>query len=60
MVPNQVIGEVVLDGGGQFSPAGIVCVHTLSLLLSSQVAHDHATGTTRETHNGGHPETLRD
>ena len=42
MVPNQVIGEMVLDGGGRFSPAGIVGVHTLSLLLSSQAAHDPA------------------
>ena len=43
-VPNQVIGEMVLDGGGHFSPAGIVSVHTLSLLLSSQIAHDRAVG----------------
>ena len=46
MVPNQVIGEMVLDGGGRFSPAGIVGVHTLSLLLSSQAAHDRAAGNT--------------
>ena len=46
MVPNQVIGEVVLDGGGRFSPAGIVGVHTLSLLLSSQAAHDRDAGNT--------------
>ena len=39
---NRGIGEVVLDGGGRFSPAGIVGVHTLSLLLSSQAAHDRA------------------
>ena len=32
---NQVMSEVVLDGGGRFSPAGMVGVHTLSLLLSS-------------------------
>ena len=32
---NQVINEVVLDGGRHFSPAGIVRVHTLSLLLLS-------------------------
>ena len=43
MVPNQVIGEVVMDGGGHFIPAGIFGVHTLSLLLSSQAAHDRAT-----------------
>ena len=46
MVPNHVIGEVVLDGGGRFSPAGIVGVPTLSLLLSSQAAHDRAAGNT--------------
>ena len=46
MVPNQVIGEMVLDEGGRFSPAGIVGVHTLSILLSSRVAHDRATGNT--------------
>ena len=39
---NGVISEVVLDGGGRFSPAGIVGVHTLSILLSSQAAHDRA------------------
>ena len=33
---------MVLDGGGRFSPAGIVRVHTLSLLLLSQSAHDRA------------------
>ena len=43
MVPNQVIGEVVLDEGGHFIPAGIFGVHTLSLVLSSQAAHDRAT-----------------
>ena len=43
MVPNQVIGEVVLDGGGHFIPAGIFGVRTLSLLLSSQAAHGRAT-----------------
>ena len=44
MVPTRGIGEVVLDGGGRFSPAGVVGVHTLSLLLSSQAAHDRAAG----------------
>ena len=34
---------MVSDGGGRFIPAGIAGVHTLSLLLSSQVAHDRAT-----------------
>ena len=43
-----MIGEMVLDGGGHFSPAGIVSVYTLSLLLSSQAAHDRATGKTQE------------
>ena len=33
---------MVLDGGGHFSPAGIVGSHTLSLLLSSRTAHDRA------------------
>ena len=42
MVPNQVMSEMVLDEGGRFSPAGIVGVHTLSLLLSSQAAHNRA------------------
>ena len=32
-----------LDGGGRIIPADIVGVHTLSLLASSRVAHDHAT-----------------
>ena len=41
---NRVIGEMVLDGCGHFSPAGIVVVHTLSLLSSSQTAHDRAAG----------------
>ena len=63
MVQNQVIGEVVLDGGGCFSPAGIVGVHTLSLLLPSQTAHDRAAGntiqhTTREIHNSRQTHTL--
>ena len=30
LVPNQVIGEMVLDRGGHFIPAGIFGVHTLS------------------------------
>ena len=33
---------MVLDGGGRCSPAGVVRVHTLSLLLSSQAAHNRA------------------
>ena len=43
MVPNQVIGEVVLDGGGHFIAAGMFGVHALSLVLSSQAAHGRAT-----------------
>ena len=46
MVPNQVIGEMVLDRGGHFSPAGIDGLHTFILLLSSQAAHDRAAGNT--------------
>ena len=34
---------MVSDGGGRFIPAGIVGLHTLSLLLASLVAHDRAT-----------------
>ena len=43
LTPNRVIGEMVLDGGGYFIPAGIFGLHTLSLLLSSQAAHSRAT-----------------
>ena len=39
---------MVLDRGGHFSLAGIVGAHTLSLLLSSQTAHDRAAGKTQE------------
>ena len=42
-----MIGEMVLDGGGRFSPAGEVDAHTLSLLLSSQTAHGRAKGNAR-------------
>ena len=28
MVPNQVMGEMVLEGGGHFIPAGISGLHT--------------------------------
>ena len=51
MAPNRVIGEMVLDGGGHFIPAGIFGFHTLSLLLTSLVAHDRAKEATR-THTG--------
>ena len=44
MGPKWGIGEVVFDGGGHFSPAGIVGVHTLFLLLLSRAAHDRAVG----------------
>ena len=37
------ICEMVSDGSGRFIPTDIVGVHTLSSLLSSQVAHDRAT-----------------
>ena len=43
MIPNQVMGEMVLDGGGKFIPAGIFGLHTLSSLLTPLVAHDRAT-----------------
>ena len=39
-----MINEIALNGGGHFSPAGIDGVHTLSLLFSSQTAHDRAEG----------------
>ena len=48
-----MIGEIVLDGGRRFSPVGIDGLHTLSLLLSSQEAHDRVACNTRETHNRG-------
>ena len=44
------MGEMVLDGGGHFIPAGIFGLHTLSLLLLSQAAHDRAT-VDSHTHN---------
>ena len=31
------------DGGGRFIPAGIVGLHTLSILLASLVEHDRIT-----------------
>ena len=51
MVPNRVMGEMVLNGGGHFIPAGIDGFHALSLLLASLVAHDRATEDTH-THTG--------
>ena len=53
------MSEMVLDGGGRFSPAGIDGLHTLSLLLASQAAHDRAAGNTTETHNRAHSSTER-
>ena len=50
MVPNRVMGEMVVDGGGHFILAGIFGVHTLFSLLSSQEAHDRAT-VDSHTHN---------
>ena len=47
MVPNQVIGEMVLNGGGRFSPADIDGLQTLSLSLSSRAPHDRAAEATR-------------
>ena len=38
------MSEMVLDGSGHFSPAGIVGVYTLSLLLLSRAAHDRTVG----------------
>ena len=43
---------MVLDGGGHFIPAGIFGVHTLSLLLTSLVAHDRAKEDTHKHHTG--------
>ena len=51
MVPNQVMGEMVLDGGGYFIPADIFGLHALSLLLLSFVAHGRATEDTH-SHTG--------
>ena len=46
-----------LDGGGRFIPADIVGVHTLSLLISSRIAHDHATD--NHTQHNTQTKTLR-
>ena len=42
--PKRGDREMVVDGGGRFSPAGIDGVHTLTLLFSSSTAHDRAEG----------------
>ena len=59
MVPNQVMGEMVLDRGGQFIPAGIVGLHTLSLSLASLLAHDRAKEDAH-THTGKERKRTRD
>ena len=46
-----LMGEMVLDGGRHFIPLGIDSLHTLSLLLTSLVAHDRATED-NHTHTG--------
>ena len=43
---------MVSDGGGRFIPAGIVGLHTLSLLLAFLVAHDRATEDNHTHHTG--------
>ena len=57
LAPNRVIGEMVLDGGGHFIPAGLFGLHTLSILLASLAAHDRATEDTR-THTGKERQIL--
>ena len=49
---TRVTCEMVSDGGGRFIPAGIVGLHTLSLLLASLVAHDRATVDNHTHHTG--------
>ena len=53
------MGEMVLDGGGQFIPAVIVGLYTLSLFLVSFVAHDHAKEDAH-THTGKERKRTRD
>ena len=45
------MGEMVLDGGGQFIREGVVGLQTLSLLLASLVPRDRAKEDTH-THTG--------
>ena len=54
---TRVTCEMVSDGGGRFTPAGIVGFHTLSLLLASLVAHDSATDDNHTHHTGKEPLT---
>ena len=49
---TRVTCEMISDGGGRFIPAGIVGLHTLSLLLASLVAHDRATEDNHTHHTG--------
>ena len=49
---TRVTCEMVSDGGGRFIPASIVGLHTLSLLLASQLAHDRATEDNHTHHTG--------
>ena len=44
------MSDIVLDGGGRFSLAGMDGLHKLYLLLASQAAHDRAT-VDSHTHN---------
>ena len=44
LTSSRVINEMVLDGGGHFSPARIDGVHTMTLLFSSHTALDRAKG----------------
>ena len=43
---------MVLDGGGQFIPPGVVDIHKVSLLVASLVAHDRATEDNHTHHTG--------
>ena len=49
---TRVTCEMVSGGGGRFIPADIVGLHTLSLLVSSLVAHDRATEDNNTHHTG--------
>ena len=44
MTLSRVIDEMVLDGGGHFSPEVIDGVYTLTSLFSSYTAHSRAEG----------------
>ena len=51
--PNRVMSKMALDRGGHFTAAGVFGLHTLSLVLSSQAAHDRAS-VDSQTHNITH------